>query len=33
MGLLLFSDISQALKCGAILSDEAVKYGSNYYDR
>jgi hypothetical protein len=32
-GLIMFSDIEKTLKCGAILSDEALKYGSNYYNR
>jgi hypothetical protein len=33
MGFLLFSDINQFLKCAAILSDEALIYGTNYYNR
>jgi hypothetical protein len=33
MGFLMYNDISLALKCAAILSDEALKYGSNYYRR
>jgi hypothetical protein len=29
----MFTDISLALKCAAVLSEEALTYGTNYYNR
>jgi hypothetical protein len=31
MGFLMFTDFNLAMKCGGILSDEAIKYGGNFY--
>jgi hypothetical protein len=33
MAFLMFSDINKAIQCGAILSDEATRYGTNYYNK
>jgi hypothetical protein len=31
MGFLLSSDLNRFLKGATVLSDEAIKYGTNYY--